>query len=95
MCYFIRYNPDKKIITEFNKCELQLYGNAMYALSNIRNIFVTLIIVTQFDIALWSLIVGEFAAIFTIRSLLNEKIFETCESCDQVNSYEELGIEIV
>jgi len=70
------YNPDKKIITEFTKFELQLYGNSMYALTSIRGVFITLISITQFDIALWSLFIGEASALFTIRALLNEKIFE-------------------
>ena len=71
------YNPDKKVITEFTKCELQLYGNAMFALSGVRGIFITLITITQFDIALWSLFVSEAASLFTIRALLNEKTFTT------------------
>jgi hypothetical protein len=67
------YNPDKKIITDFTKCELQVYGNTMFMLSGLRNIFIT---ITQFDIALWSLLVSEGASLFTIRMLLNEKTFQ-------------------
>jgi len=70
------YNPDKKIITDFTKCELQVYGNTMFMLSGLRNIFITLITITQFDIALWSLLVSEGASLFTIRMLLNEKTFQ-------------------
>ena len=33
------YNPDKKLITEFTKIELQVYGNSMYLIDNIRNVF--------------------------------------------------------
>ena len=71
------YNPDKKVITDFTKCQLQFYGNAMFALSGVRGIFITLITITQFDIALWSLLVSEMASLFTIRALLNEKTFTT------------------
>jgi hypothetical protein len=78
------YNPDKKIITEFTKFELQLYGNSMYTLSSIRGVFITLISITQFDIALWSLFIGETAALFTIRSLLNEKKFEEYSQLETV-----------
>jgi hypothetical protein len=67
------YNPDKSIITDFTKCELQVYGNTMFMLSGLRNIFIT---ITQFDIALWSLLVSEGASLFTIRMLLNEKTFQ-------------------
>ncbi len=70
------YNPDKNIITDFTKCELQLYGNTMFMLSGLRNIFITLITITQFDIALWSLLISEGASLFTIRMLLNEKTFQ-------------------
>jgi hypothetical protein len=69
------YNPDKKNITDFTKCELQMYGNIMFLLSGIRGIFLTLITITQFDIALWSLGVSEVASVFTIHMLLNEKTF--------------------
>ncbi len=70
------YNPDKNIITDFTKSELQVYGNTMFMLSGLRNIFITLITITQFDIALWSLLVSEGASLFTIRMLLNEKTFQ-------------------
>jgi hypothetical protein len=73
------YNPDKKSITDFTKCELQIYGNSMFLLSGVRNIFITLITVTQFDIALWSLLISEGASMFTIRILLNEKTFAPYE----------------
>ena len=84
------YNPDKNIITDFTKCELQVYGNTMFMLSGLRNIFITLITITQFDIALWSLLVSEGASLFTIRMLLNEKTFQNYneieieEAMDQV-----------
>ena len=78
------YNPDKKVITEFTKCELQLYGNAMFALSGVRGIFITLITITQFDIALWSLFVSEMASLFTIRALLNEKTFTAYDMLETV-----------
>ena len=70
------YNPDKNIITDFTKCELQVYGNTMFMLTGLRNIFITLITITQFDIALWSLLISEGASLFTIRMLLNEKTFQ-------------------
>jgi hypothetical protein len=78
------YNPDKKVITDFTKFELQLYGNAMFALSGLRNIFIVLVTVTRFDIALWSLIVSECASMFTIRALLNEKTFTSYAAVENV-----------
>jgi hypothetical protein len=70
------YNPDKKVITEFSKLELQVYGNLMFMLAGLRGIFTIMVTVTQFDIALWSLIVSEVTSMYTIRTLLNEKEFK-------------------
>ena len=69
------YNPDKKIITEFTKNQLQFYGNSMYLLSNIRSVFMTMLTISQIDIALYSVVVSEITTIYTIRLILNEKRF--------------------
>jgi hypothetical protein len=69
------YNPDKKVITEFTKNALQIYGNTMYLVDNIRGIFMTLIAISQIDIALYGVVVSEMTSVYTIRLLLNEKTF--------------------
>ena len=69
------YNPDKNIITEFHKNELQFFGNAMFAISNIRYIFEIMVTITQIDIALFAVLIAQVTSIVTIRILLNEKIF--------------------
>ena len=69
------YNPDKKVITEFTKLELQIYGNSMYLIDATRNVFMIMITISQIDIALWGVLISEFTSIFTIRYLLNEKKF--------------------
>jgi len=69
------YNPDKKIIDDFRKNQLQFYGNSMFMISNIRRVFEIMITITQIDIALFSVIVEQLTAIVTIRILLNEKQF--------------------
>jgi hypothetical protein len=69
------YNPDKKIITEFTKIELQFYTNSMYFVSALRSILITVMSVTQFDLALINVVVSEITTLFTIRMLLNEKKF--------------------
>ena len=71
------YNPDKKIITEFTKLELQFYGNSMYLIDSIRNVFMIMITISQIDIALWGVLISELTSIFTIRYLLNEKKFQS------------------
>ena len=70
------YNPDKKVITEFTKNELQFYGNTLYIIDSTRYIFKVMVLVTQIDMACISMLAGEFISLFTIRMLLNEKHFE-------------------
>ena len=72
---FSIYNPDKKVIAEFTKNELQFYGNTMYLTSSLRYIFEVMVTITQIDIAIYSVIISEITTIFTIRLLLNEKRF--------------------
>jgi hypothetical protein len=67
------YNPDKKVITDFTKNELQIYGNLMFLINNLRYILQVLITVTQIDIAILLVLVQQSTAILTIRFLLNEK----------------------
>ena len=69
------YNPDKKVITEFNKNQLQLYGNLMYFIDSIRDVFTILITISQIDIALFGVFVSEITGIYTVRMLLDEKKF--------------------
>lgn len=71
------YNPDKKVITEFTKNELQFYGNAMFLIKSIiSKVFLVIIAITQIDVALVSVLFSEFISLFTIRMLLDEKTFE-------------------
>ncbi len=70
------YNPDKKVITEFTKCQLLVYANSMFFVSNTRQIFEVMITVTQIDIAIFSIIVEQIVSTFTVYLLVNEKKFE-------------------
>lgn len=76
---FTIYNPDKKNIAEFTKNELQFYANFLYLIDNIRYVFTLMITITQIDLALFSVLVGEITTLFTIRMLLNEKTFNNIE----------------
>ena len=69
------YNPDKKHITEFTKGELQMYANCMFLVSALRGTALTVVTITQADIAVWMVLVSQGATVFTIRALLNEKTF--------------------
>ena len=72
---FTIYNPDKKYINEFSKNQLQLCANLTYLVISVKRILLTVLQVTQFDLALIHVIVTETTTIFTIRHLLNEKEF--------------------
>ena len=76
---FTIYNPDKKNIEEFSKNELQFYANFLYLIDNIRYVFTLMITITQIDLALFSVLIGEITSLFTIRMLLNEKTFDSTD----------------
>lgn len=85
---FSIYNPDKKVISDFSKFELQFFANAMFTVSGLRGIFMTVVSISQIDIAIWSLIISEAASMITIRILLNEKEFP-----NENKDYQEVGLE--
>ena len=83
---FTIYNPDKKNIVDFSKNELQFYANLLYFIDNIRYVFTLMITITQIDLALFSVLVGDITTLFTIRMLLNEKTFNKLEeNYDPIN----------
>jgi len=71
------YNPDKKIITEFTKNELNTIANAMWFANGMRSVLMVVVNVTQIDFALSGMLVSQTASIFTVRFLLNKKTFCT------------------
>ena len=76
------YNPDKKVITDFTKNELQFYGNTLYIIDSTRYSFKVMVLVTQIDMAFISMLSGEIISFITIRMLLNEKEFIKIEKKD-------------
>ena len=70
------YNPDKKVITDFTKNELQLYGNVNFLINGFKRIMTIMISITQIDLALIGMLSGEIISFYTIRMLLNEKQFK-------------------
>ena len=79
------FNPDKKKIKEFSKLELQIYGNTMFLIDAVRGVLMIMLIISQFDVAIFGVIISQITSIFTIRSLLNEKEFVKDEN---INKYE-------
>jgi hypothetical protein len=76
---FSIYNPDKKTIFDLSKNELILFGNSIYLVTNLRRLLLTLISISQIDLALWSIISSQIFSAYVINSLLNEKIFQNKE----------------
>lgn len=69
------FNPDKKIITDFHKTELQLYAQILWFTTAIKNTIMVMVSISQFDIAIFKVISGEMMSIITVRSILNQKEF--------------------
>jgi len=67
------YDPNKTHIFGFRKWELQVLENLMYAAPAIRSVFMTMVLISQIDVALFGVFVKEATSIITIRTLLNEK----------------------
>jgi hypothetical protein len=74
---FAVYDPQRDIITEFGKNELNFYANAMYTMSSVRERLMVLVSISQIDIAFFALLIGQITSIYTVRMLLNEKKFVT------------------
>jgi hypothetical protein len=91
------YNPDKKIITEFTKNELQIMANSMWLIKSLISALSILVTISQLDIAILKVIYSELTAVYTIRVLLNEKEFiqqnkseielEVCEKENLIDSF--------
>ena len=71
------YNPDKKIVTDFTRVELLLYANLFFFVSNTRRVFDVLITVTQFDVALISIVIEQLISMGTVYLLVREKRFDS------------------
>jgi len=74
---FTVYNPDKKVITDFTKIELEFISNINYVLLGVRGVFSMGIYISQIDFMLWSVVFGEISNIFTVKFLLKTKEFNS------------------
>jgi len=69
------YNPNQKIIEDFTRMELQIMANIMFTLNAISYAVTIQLSILQIDIAMFSGIFSELAAIPTIYILLKDKEF--------------------
>ena len=67
------YNPDKKVIKDFKRHELEILGNAMYLIGAIRSSIAIILVVSQLDIAIARACYSFLASAFVIHLLLDEK----------------------
>lgn len=70
---FSIYDPTETIVYGFNRMELQLLANGMWLVNSLSFVFKTMIIVSRTDVALVSVVSGEFASAFVIYYLLSNK----------------------
>lgn len=77
------YNPDKKIIDDFTKNELNFLANSMWFVNGFRTVLTAVITITQIDIAFSGMIISEIVSIFTVRHLLNCKTFTIKQNKDE------------
>lgn len=69
------YNPDKNVITDFTKLQLQFYCQSLWFINNLKSALMLLVTISQLDIAISKVIYAEIASVFTIRALINKKKF--------------------
>lgn len=86
------YNPDKKVITEFTKFELQCYCQTLWFVNNMKSALMLLVSISQIDIAMSKVAYAEITSIYTIRTLINKKKFLDVSQHDEE---EEAGLIVV
>ena len=82
------YNPNQKKIKDFTRMELQVLANIMFMLNAISYAITIQLSILQIDIAVFSGIFSELAAIPTIHLLLKDKEFESEEKEEKVKDTE-------
>jgi hypothetical protein len=79
---FVVYDKSVNLVVGMSKNYLHLLTNIQYLFFNTRTVIMTVIAVTQVDIALIGVLASEFASIFCIRWLLNRKKFKVDQDTD-------------
>lgn len=73
------YNPDKRVITEFSRSELHFFANMLYTLNSLKKLFLLIVSISQFDIALSKVFYSEISRVYAIHFILSEKKFHEYE----------------
>jgi hypothetical protein len=85
---FSIYNPDKKIITDFSKNQLQFYAQSFWFIGSLKNALAILLSISQIDIAISKAVYSEIGGVYIIRLLLNEKQFPSSNTNSNGNDIE-------
>lgn len=72
---FILYNPDKTYISNMSRKDFQTIANLMFMIMFIQEVFSILIVISQFDIAIYDALVKGFVTFYTTNQLLKNKVF--------------------
>ncbi len=83
------YDPNRKVVKDFTRLELQVLGNIMFMLNAIRYALTLQLSIIQIDIAVISGIFDELAAIPTIYILLKDKKFVNGEESEDLDNLKE------
>ena len=88
---FSTYNPYKKTIQDFTRLELELYSNIIFFIQVFKQLLKIAVTVSQFDIAIISLVSSQGAAMLVINILLNDKTFVNQPTYFEVPNYNSFG----
>lgn len=89
------YDPNRKVVEDFTRLELQVLGNIMFMLNAIRYALTLQLSIIQIDIAVISGIFDELAAIPTIYILLKDKKFTVEDKKESINNSDELNRQLL
>lgn len=94
---FSVYNPDKNIIKGYTRLELQVLANLQFFFNAARYVLSTMFIISQLDFAVIQLLSREITTVFTIRKLLEQKLFVGAGALDGlgIGDESETGVELL
>ena len=72
---FSTYNPYKKTITDFSRCELESFSNLLFFIQISRRFLQIFLTLSQVDIAIISWLSSQYSAYMAIKYLLDNKEF--------------------
>ena len=81
---FSTYNPYKKNITDFSRCELESFSNLLFFIQLCRRFLQIFLTLSQIDIAIISWLSSQYSAYIAIKYLLDNKEFTSSNTYIEV-----------